>query len=108
MTGIPNEIIQPIYITFNKFFQQKSATKSNFDRISMGLCHDVPIALKGFAKSLDKLNNLDKRKMSPLERKLFEYLYINEQRVINVTETPINLIDKVDTYNTIKGVVNKQ
>ena len=105
LTGIPKDIIQLVYDWFNNTFGEKPKQKnpSTFDKITDGLCRDIPIALLGLADGLQRLNNLDKSSMSPLEQGMFDYLYINEQRNLNVNELPINLIDKVETYNTINN-----
>ena len=105
VTGIPTNIMQPIYDWFNNMFgDQPKSSRSAFNKISDGLCEDIPLALKGFSEGLDRLNNLYRDRMMPLQQGLYDYLYLNTKRSLNESEVPINFIDKVDTYNDLKSL----
>jgi hypothetical protein len=45
--------------------------------------------------------------MSKVERTMFQQLNIAVETNSNVTETPLNVIDKVNTYNDYKNLNTK-
>jgi RHS repeat-associated protein len=80
---------------------------STLGKITHGLGRDIPKAFKGFADGLKKLDNYaDTCQDDSLSSNLFNYLYLNGQKSMNESETPINLIDKVSTYNTINDAAS--
>ena len=96
--GVDQEIMEPLYEYLEELFGDKPP--SGAEKIAKGLYRDVPLAVQGLSRGLSRLSHLDRSKMKPLERGMYDYLYLGATTNMNTAET-INIMDKVNTYNII-------
>jgi len=103
----PGNFTDPFGLINDPVLNGLNSLTNTLGKITHGLGHDIPKAFKGFSNGLKKLDNYaDTCQDDSLSSNLFNYLYLNGQRSFNESETPINLIDKFSTYNTINDALS--
>ncbi|MFW3344565.1 hypothetical protein, partial [Aliarcobacter butzleri] len=61
--------------------------------------YGIKNGFQGFAGGLNRLDNIDTSKMTPEQKLTFELLMLKKSTNTNINESPINLLDKVETVD---------
>jgi len=68
------------------------------------IASDAWSGIMGLADGLQNLKQTDTSNMSPEGKLMFNYLLLRKDTGLNTSETPINLVDKIEMYNSAKDL----